>query len=90
MFIVYLVCECLDRVDENGYGNCLPDQDGNTGCYVIQPSSCTDLTEDVPNELWSYTACSEQGNLCLEHLDIVQKVLSLCAIDNTSTMLSIF
>ena len=72
MVIVYVACKCLDRVDENGYGNCLPDQDGNSGCYVIQPSSCIDLTEDVPDELWSYTACSEQGKKCVEYLDVLQ------------------
>ena len=59
-------------MDENGYGNCLPDQDGNKGCYVIRPSSCIDLTEDVPDELWSYTACSEQGNMGVEDLDVLQ------------------
>ena len=69
-------------MDENGYGNCLPDQDGNSGCYVIQPSSCIDLTEDVPDELWSYTACSEQGKKCVEYLDVLQIYLSRFVIDN--------
>ena len=39
-------CVCSDYVSDNGYGNCQKLLLGHPSCYVVEPSSCTDLEFD--------------------------------------------
>ena len=43
LFVVILDCGCNSFVDEEGHGNCEKKYNNQFGCYINEPSSCTDL-----------------------------------------------
>ena len=43
LFVDLLDCSCSSFVDADGYGNCEKQDMNEFGCYVNEPSTCTDL-----------------------------------------------
>ena len=60
-------CECKkNHVNVPGEGSCqiistAPQHKGNKMCHVEQPSSCSDLVEDLGGEYYSVQACDNIG-----------------------------
>ena len=53
----YEVCSCIDFIDEDGYGNCKRLFDGTFGCYVREPTSCSDTITFFGREFSKSEAC---------------------------------
>ena len=68
----FTVCRCTNFVNEHGYGQCLKEDEdfGDTVmCYVVQPSSCTDVTTSTTNvdQLRSAEACLTGNEIVFWH-----------------------
>ena len=61
-----ITCQCKNITTLEGYGNCLKPSNKHNDmlfCYVIQPSSCSDLKDDdaFNGEKLSAEACKSQN-----------------------------
>ena len=59
-FYFLSACVCNSFVDDNGYGNCEKEFRNQRGCYVENPSLCTD-TKRFRGKLFSFSnACRKR------------------------------
>ena len=68
-----ITCQCKNITTLEGHGNCLRPSNKHNDmlfCYVIQPSSCSDLEEDdaFNGEKLSAEACKSQNMISTEQL----------------------
>ena len=54
-------CTCDKYIDEYGYGNCRLTYKGQVGCYVEEPTACSDTTQYNGHVFSISEACSETG-----------------------------
>ena len=54
-----LGCECDFYLDRNGHGNCEKEHDKQFGCYVKEPTTCTDTIASDGRLFSRFEACKK-------------------------------